>query len=58
MAVKQMVSIRLVRRTEYTSLIAGHSIRLSVRETVLMKRRGGPTSFAYVLVIYGILGAE
>jgi len=30
--------------------------RLSVRETVLMKRRGGPTSFFYVLVVYGIVG--
>ena len=30
--------------------------KLSARETVLMKRRSGPSSFTYVLVMYGIIG--
>ena len=47
--------VRAVDRRQLRALLRAYFL-LSVRETVLMKRRRGPTSFLVVLVIYAFVG--
>jgi len=48
-------AVRAVDPGQLRALLRAY-FRLSVRETVLMRKRSGPTSFTYVLIMYGVFG--